>query len=573
MEVIVAEDEFVSRNLLANMLEKLEHTVYLAEDGKQALSLYQEKSVDIIISDWMMPGLDGIDLCKEVRKYSHERYTYIIILTAKTQKEDLLDVFKAGADDYIPKPFDPEELKSRIKTGERIIRLEERHRKMQRTIMESRNKIMSVFDALHECIVAIDRRFTVVSANNAFLKEVCKNCMGFDHAIGQSFFPVCTEDPFPWGNISLKEASQKVFEEKKPIHFTEKAADETGIVRHRQCSVLPIKDEEDDVYQVVIVRKDITDDVKKTQEIENLNSRLVDQKTQIEEKNKKLEQTLKKLEETQAQILQSEKMASIGQLAAGVAHEINNPTGFVSSNLKTLIDYQKDLNDLVKMYRGFLSNLNEKWEGRAPETVMAEVEKIAAHEEEVDIEFVQEDIMDLINDCREGTDRIKKIVIDLKDFAHPGEDRIQSTDINKGLESTLNVVNNEIKYVATVKKDFGDISPVDAYPQQLNQVFMNILVNAAQAIEVKGEISIKTRDVDGFVKITLSDTGSGISKENLSKIFDPFFTTKDVGKGTGLGMNIAYNIINKHNGTISVESEVGKGTTFTILLPKEQQVE
>ena len=178
-----------------------------------------------------------------------------------------------------------------------------------------------------------------------------------------------------------------------------------------------------------------------------------------------------------------------------------------------------------------------------------------------------EDITDLIGDCREGVDRIKKIVIDLKDFAHPGEDKVQLTDINNGIESTLNVVNNEIKYKATVHKDFGDIPTVKGIPQQLNQVFMNILVNAAQAIEKKGDIHIITRSVAQSVEVSIRDNGSGISQDNITKIFDPFFTTKDVGKGTGLGMNIAYNIIQKHNGTIHVDSELGKGTTFTITLP------
>jgi len=269
-------------------------------------------------------------------------------------------------------------------------------------------------------------------------------------------------------------------------------------------------------------------------------------------------------------MLQSEKMASIGQLAAGVAHEINNPTGFVSSNLKTLSDYHEDIAELIEKYHELIANLeSEENRGALSELFCGSLEQLKAFEKDIDIEFLMEDITDLIGDCREGTDRIKKIVIDLKDFAHPGEDKIQSIDINNGIESTLNVVNNEIKYKATVHKDFGNIPSVQGVPQQLNQVFMNILVNAAHAIDKKGEIHIKTRSIDRNVEVIISDTGSGIAKENLTKIFDPFFTTKDVGKGTGLGMNIAYNIIQKHNGTIQVESEVGKGTTFTITLPTE----
>ncbi|GAI89137.1 unnamed protein product, partial [marine sediment metagenome] len=175
----------------------------------------------------------------------------------------------------------------------------------------------------------------------------------------------------------------------------------------------------------------------------------------------------------------------------------------------------------------------------------------------------------LIKESQEGTERIKKIVIDLKDFAHPGEQELKYANINENLDSTLNIVWNELKYKATVTKDYGELPEVRCYPQQINQVFMNILVNAAQAIEKQGEIRIATRAVDGYVEIEISDTGVGIPKQDLSKVFDPFFTTKDVGKGTGLGLNMAYNIIQKHKGTIDVESEVGKGTTFIIRIPVE----
>ena len=270
-------------------------------------------------------------------------------------------------------------------------------------------------------------------------------------------------------------------------------------------------------------------------------------------------------------MLQSEKMASIGQLASGVAHEINNPTGFVSSNLKTLEDYQQDIDGLIQRYREIKklvvdSGMSEKKSDQLSELI----DEIEIYEEEKEIDYIREDIRELIKDCREGTERIKKIVMDLKDFAHPGEGVLQATDINKGLESTLNVVYNELKYKANIVKKYENLPLIQAYPQQLNQVFMNILVNAAQAIEKKGEIRIATKLINGYVQIKISDTGCGIPKDNLNKIFDPFFTTKEVGKGTGLGMNIAYGIIKKHKGSIEVESTIGKGTTFIIKLPVDE---
>ncbi|MBU0986015.1 MAG: GHKL domain-containing protein [Proteobacteria bacterium] len=270
----------------------------------------------------------------------------------------------------------------------------------------------------------------------------------------------------------------------------------------------------------------------------------------------------------EAQLLQSEKMASIGKLAAGVAHEINNPTGFVSSNLKTLSDYIEDIIGLFKEYRKLISKLKKNSDSCGPLPEISEqVKRIVALEKEVDLDFVLKDIFELIDESKEGTERIKKIVQDLKDFAHPGQDKPKFADINQNIDSTVNVVWNELKYKADVTKDYGDLPQVQCYPQLLNQVFMNLLINAAQSIEKRGEINIKTRADNGYVKIKISDTGSGIFKENINRIFDPFFTTKDVGKGTGLGLNVAYKIIKKHHGKIDAKSVVGKGTTFTIRIP------
>ncbi|MBC8433169.1 MAG: PAS domain S-box protein [Desulfobacterales bacterium] len=272
----------------------------------------------------------------------------------------------------------------------------------------------------------------------------------------------------------------------------------------------------------------------------------------------------------EAQLLQSEKMASIGQLAAGVAHEINNPTGFVSSNLKTLSDYINDISSLTKAYRNLIAGLEETTDGNdSRPDISGQVQRITSLEQDVDVDFILKDILELIEESREGTERIKHIIQALKDFAHPGEDKPKFANINQNLDSTVNVVWNELKYKAEVVKDYGELPEVHCYPQMLNQVFMNLLVNAAQAIEKRGEIRIQTRADNGYVEIKISDTGAGIPQKNLSKIFDPFFTTKDVGKGTGLGMNVAYNIIKKHNGLIDVESKVGAGTTFTIRIPVE----
>ncbi len=567
MEILIAEDDYISRNLLKKVLIEMGHDVVEAENGHQAWQLLQKTPFKIVISDWMMPEMDGLELCKKIRNSAQKGYVYIIMLTARDRKTDLVDVFKAGADDYIPKPFDPEELRARVLTGERVVHLEEGHNALAHTLIESRNKLRIVLDSLTEEIVSLDRDMNIVSANQAFVDYA-----GFDMetVVGKAMFDDTTHTNPIVCKDDIQTLVEQVFASGQSKTKLLSGKDRNGKESIRQLSCLAIVNEDEQVIQTVVVTKDITEERKKTEEIKSLNGQLMETSAQIEAKNKKLESTLKRLEETQAHMLQSEKMASIGQLAAGVAHEINNPTGFVSSNLKTLSDYQKDLAELIGKYHGLIGELKTEGNGNTlPEKIHTNIENIMGFEKDIDVEFLLEDIVDLIGDCREGTDRIKKIVIDLKDFAHPGEEVVQSTDINNGLDSTLNVVNNELKYKATVHKDFGKIPTVKGVPQQLNQVFMNILVNAAQAIEKKGDIHIKTWAADQDVKITISDTGCGIPEENLKKIFDPFFTTKEIGKGTGLGMNIVYNIIQKHQGTIEVQSEIGKGTTFTISLPAD----
>jgi PAS domain S-box-containing protein len=267
----------------------------------------------------------------------------------------------------------------------------------------------------------------------------------------------------------------------------------------------------------------------------------------------------KKLEDAQNQLLQSEKLASIGQLAAGVAHELNNPIGFVHSNLGTLESYLVDIFEIVHA-----CELAE-----TASTNPAEFAHIDALKSEKDFDYLKTDVAALMSESKDGLARVKKIVQDLKDFSRVGETEWQTADMHKGLDSTLNIVWNELKYKCTVVKHYApDLPSIRCLPSQLNQVFMNLLVNAAHAIETKGEITISTRRVDAAnIEIRFDDNGKGIPPENMKHIFEPFFTTKPVGKGTGLGLSIAWGIIGKHHGKIEVASTVGTGTTFTLTLP------
>ena len=273
----------------------------------------------------------------------------------------------------------------------------------------------------------------------------------------------------------------------------------------------------------------------------------------------------RQLKENQTQMLQTEKLASIGQLAAGVAHEINNPVGFILSNLGTLAEYADDLAELLESYQAL-----EEHAGKSDAEEVEQIrEELAQKKEEMDLEYVLEDLATVIAESREGAERVRKIVQDLKEFSHVDQEEKMPANLNDGLESTLNIVWNELKYKTVVEKDYGDLPETLCYPMELNQVFMNILVNAAQAIEEKGTIGIRTYEEDGHVCVAISDTGKGMPPEVQKRIFEPFFTTKDVGKGTGLGLSMAYNIVEKHNGQFLVESTEGVGTHFTVKIPLE----
>jgi two-component system NtrC family sensor kinase len=280
--------------------------------------------------------------------------------------------------------------------------------------------------------------------------------------------------------------------------------------------------------------------------------------TELRATTQELQKAYAELKEAQLQIFQQEKMASIGQLAAGVAHEINNPMGFISSNLGTLNKYVDRLAEFIGAGDQAMSSCSDS--GMA--TSLKETRK------RLKIDHIMDDAHQLIAESQDGANRVRRIVQDLKSFSRVDLAECALVDLNESLETTINIAWNEIKYIAVLNKEFGDIPQIKCYPQQLNQVFLNLLVNAAHAMEDKqGTITIRTWIDEESVFVSVADTGCGIPEEIRQRVFEPFFTTKEVGKGTGLGLSISYDIVRKHGGEIIVESEVGCGTTFVVRLP------
>ncbi|MDB6145258.1 MAG: response regulator receiver Signal transduction histidine kinase [Pseudomonas sp.] len=292
---------------------------------------------------------------------------------------------------------------------------------------------------------------------------------------------------------------------------------------------------------------------------------LVDQRTlQFKQASQALQREIDERKQLESQLVQSEKLASLGQLAAGVAHEINNPIGFISSNLGTLDGYFNKLQDMLDGYRS-------AEEGIASVALLAHLKMLR---ERVELDFLREDIPLLIKESKEGISRVGKIVKDLKDFSRvDSSEEWQWANLRQGIDSTLNIVANELKYKADVVKDYAELPDIECLPSQINQVLMNLVVNAAQAMgPQRGTLTLRTGSDAEHIWFEVSDTGCGISPETLQKIFDPFFTTKPVGQGTGLGLSLSYGIVKKHGGFIGVSSVVGAGTTFRVTLPIRQRL-
>ena len=298
---------------------------------------------------------------------------------------------------------------------------------------------------------------------------------------------------------------------------------------------------------------------------ESVSGRLAELRQEHDElarKNLRLNEALAALKRSQAKVLHQEKMASIGQLAAGVAHEISNPIGFINSNLSTLGKYLSRIVAFLAVQSDCIAA------GAPPERVESARQQRAG----LKIDYILKDLEDLVRESMEGAERVQSIVADLKSFSRLDESEYKQADINECLRSTINIAWSRIKYKATLKKELGEIPRTRCLPRQMSQVFLNLLVNAAHAVEDQGVITVRSWAEDGYVCVSVADTGRGIPEANMNRIFDTFFTTKEVGKGAGLGLNIAYDIVKKHNGEITVSSEPGKGTVFTVRIPEVEEV-
>ena len=298
---------------------------------------------------------------------------------------------------------------------------------------------------------------------------------------------------------------------------------------------------------------------------DELEHRVEERTAELSKANIILQEEITVRKQAEEALIQSEKMASIGTIASGIAHEINNPIGYVFGNLTTMEKYNENLIN----FDNDTGALIEEYAGKADENNLI-LKKFKESKENEDIDFILSDMKEAIQDSLDGVERVKNIVMDLKEFSRLEKPKMELADINTVIEKTLKIIGNELQFKANIVKDLSSIPMIKCDIKKLGLVFTNLLINAAQAIEKKGIIKIKTFQSDNSVFVQISDDCTGISGENHDKVFQAFFTTKEPGKGTGLGLSLSHKIVTDHNGTMDFESELGKGTTFTITLPIAQ---
>lgn len=511
MKVLVADDDPVFQRLLDGLLGSWGYDVAVAKDGNEAWDfLRSPDGPRLAVLDWVMPGVDGVELCRRIRDFRKTDYVYILLMTAKQDSNGLLTVMEAGADDYVTKPFDQQEMRLRLRAGCRILESEERYRVIAQTASDG--------------ILTTDDAGRVQFANSA-----AAAIFGISRAqlTGRDF------DGLAPGY--LNHCLSGIGDGHSPLNRIEL----TG--KHQSGRNIPLEISLSEFLQgtrnhrLTVVVRDVTE---------------------------------RKREERQKAL--SQKLESIGQLAAGVAHEINTPIQYVGDNLHFLLDSWNGLVGLVSTYR----QLTSTSEPAHRQQVFEDIDRLASA---IDLDYLQLETPKAIQQSLDGIKRVAEIVGAMKELSHPGPATKTAVDLNHIINNTILISKNAWKYVAELTADLDpDLEPVHCIAGDMHQVMLNLIINAADAISERakqgrneaGHIGVSTHCDGEWVEIRVSDTGTGIPEAIQARIFDPFFTTKSVGKGTGQGLAIAHAIVvQKHQGSIQFETQTGVGTTFLIRLP------
>jgi len=550
--ILIVEDDQAQARLIELIFQRSEFPVDLqtVPTLAAARTALGETAFDMMITDFSLPDGRGLELLPS----DPEHATFpVMLLTGQGDEKIAVQAMKSGAVDYIVKT--DATLRGLPKTVAAVLRewghvlkrremeealcqkqleLEEQHRQLQelfQMVSLGKKEWELTIDCLGDLIIRIDEQGKIRRVNRATAELTGRT---YQELLGAEIADV-------FGELSVGGSAQgqiEMYHEASGRWFM------LNIYNLGQSEIGPGS---------VITAHDFTT-------IRELNVRLEESNRLLGQKGRELERAYDELKSTQELVLRQEKMATIGQLAAGVAHEINNPMGFILSNLNTLGGYLGKLTEYLQDQDQLL---------RATATP-AQAVKLEQARGAAKVDRILADLDSLISESLEGADRVKKIVADLKGASRYDQDHAELTDLNRLLDSTIPIVWNEIKYKSQLHRDYGDIPRTFCHPRQLSQVFTNLLVNAAQAIDRQGEIAVRTWQEDECLYVAVSDNGAGIPEQIRQRIFDPFFTTKEVGQGTGLGLSISYEIVKNHGGEILVSSRPGTGATFTVRLPLVQ---
>ncbi len=558
--ILIAEDDPLVRKTTAHYLAKKGFIILEAGNGDDALQLFREKKPDILLTDLRMPKLDGMQLIQTVT----EEYPHIpvIIFSGMGTMSDVIEALRAGAWDYLTKPITNLDIlvhsinkalerakllrqeklyqeKLEQEVNKRTIELQQQNRQLEQEIQErkvqealvlhAKQEWERTIDAMPDMVAIIDVEHSIVRMNKTMLDQLGKS---YDELLNTKCF-LCAH-----GSEEAPEycPHSKLLQDSRP-HRTEIYEERLG--GHCEVIVTPYYDPDGTLLGSVHIARNINAQKKAALEKEKL----------------------------QSQLLHAQKLESVGQLAAGIAHEINTPTQFIGTNIAFLDEADQDISD-------FMTQIQEIAK-KAPQEIAAEINKAL---EEMDWAYLSKEIPLAIKQSFDGVKRVRSIVLAMKEFSHPGNKNKNPMNLNQIINTTVTVARNEWKYVADMEMDLDpELPEIPLLADEMSQVVLNMLVNAAHAIGEKlgddpagdkGKISITTKKNKNGIEMRIHDTGAGMPNHVQLRIFDPFYTTKKVGKGTGQGLAISHDVIvDKHQGTIEVKSVLGEGTTFIIQLP------
>ncbi|MBV8665181.1 MAG: response regulator [Burkholderiaceae bacterium] len=542
--ILIVDDTPANVGLLVDYLEDHGLRVIVAQDGAEGIRRAQFARPDLILLDVMMPGLDGFETCRRLKSDLETRDIPILFMTAVAEPGEKIVGFGVGGVDYVTKPFQVEEVLARVNThlSLRAMQLElERRNALLEKEIEGRQKVEAAL------------RLTQFSVDNATSAVFWLNPDGSIAYVNEAACQLTLHPRAMLMTLHAYDLEVGTSAESWPgqwqyIKAHRSYTSETRL-RIRDNIIVPVEgtvkyhDYGGREYAFISVR-DIGERKQAEQALKNSFA--------------ELQESNRQLEEAHHQLLQAEKLASIGQLAAGVAHEINNPIAFVNSNLGTLQSYFGKLAQLLALY--------ERAEPLLA-TQPALQQEIESMRQAADLDYMRADLKNLVEESLAGVQRVRSIVQYLKDFARASESERQTVDLNACLDGALNLVGAQVRLKADIRQEYGTPPPVTAVPMQLSQVFMNLLINASQAIGTFGAIVIRTGQEQEWAWVEIEDNGCGISVDDLPRIFEPFFTTKPVGVGVGLGLSLSYGIVTQHGGRFEVRSEVARGARFRVLLP------